>query len=220
MSKQRSVLIDLSAALAAQAAAAANITVAISTASGRHLSGMLWQADAVVTSAQSLPREAEYEISSTNHGALKGNLAGRDPGTNIAALRLERALPFTPPQTAEASPGAIALAVGEALVSKQACASGSSTSSGRSGVVVGAAESTTHTLDTRLESSEEGGPVWMAPVPVGISTFGPRDHPSDSERHNSPRSAGVIRDGYIARGWLGLGLQPVAVPDALRNTAV
>ena len=170
MPKQRSVLVDLSAALAAQAAAAANITVAISTASGRHLSGVLWQADAVVTSAQSLPREAEYEISSTNHGVLKGNLAGRDPGTNIAALRLERPLPFTAPQTAEASLGAIALAVGEAPGVE---------ASVRFGIVNfvgpewrsrwGGQIERRNLLDTRLKSSKEGGPVVDSTVHYTVS---------------------------------------------------
>jgi len=29
----------------------------------------------------------------------------------------------------------------------------------------------------------------------------------------------LLKDGYIARGWLGIALQPVAVPDALHDEA-
>ncbi len=29
----------------------------------------------------------------------------------------------------------------------------------------------------------------------------------------------LLKSGHVARGWLGVALQPVAVPDALRETA-
>ena len=97
--------------------------------------------------------------------------------TNIAALRLERALSFTAPPTAEASPGAIALAVGQAPGVE---------ASVRFGIVNfvgpewrsrwGGRIERRILLDTRLESSEEGGPVVDGTgALLGISTFGPRD---------------------------------------------
>jgi S1-C subfamily serine protease len=222
MPKQRSILADLSTDLAAQTTAASAITVAIGTASGSHLSGTLWRPDIVVTSAQSLPPHEEYEISATNHETLKATLAGRDPATNIAALRLDRAVAFTEPQAVEATRGSIALALGAAPGVE---------ASVRLGIVnfVGAEWRSRWggrierriVIDTRLAHSEEGGPVVdVTGGLLGISTFGPHGQvlviPSATIARVVPQ---LLRDGYIARGWLGVELQPVAVPESLQESA-
>jgi S1-C subfamily serine protease len=55
---------------------------------------------------------------------------------------------------------------------------------------------------------------------LGISTFGPRGRvlviPSATIERVLPE---LLKAGRIARGWLGVGLQPVAVPDALQEQA-
>jgi S1-C subfamily serine protease len=76
-------------------------------------------------------------------------------------------------------------------------------------------------LDVRLAGREEGGPVFDAAGGyLGMSTFGPRGQviaiPTATIERVVPQLA---RDGRIARGWLGVALQAVAVPDALRETA-
>ncbi len=76
-------------------------------------------------------------------------------------------------------------------------------------------------LDTRLNRAEEGGPVLDANgARLGITTFGPRRQvlviPSATIARVVPL---LLTEGRVARGWLGVALQPVAVPDALRETA-
>src|SRR6202021_4487 len=76
-------------------------------------------------------------------------------------------------------------------------------------------------LDIGLAHREEGGPVLDAAGGfLGMSTFGPRGQviaiPFATIARVVPQLA---RDGRIARGWLGVALQAVAVPDALRETA-
>jgi S1-C subfamily serine protease len=76
-------------------------------------------------------------------------------------------------------------------------------------------------LDLRLARSEEGGPVFgAAGMFLGISTFGPRGRalviPCTTLERIVPA---LLRDGAVARGWLGVQLHPVAVPDALREKA-
>ena len=76
-------------------------------------------------------------------------------------------------------------------------------------------------LDLELARAEEGGPVLDASGRrLGFSTFGPRGRvlviPSATVERVLPA---LLKDGGIARGWLGVGLQPVAVPDALRGEA-
>src|SRR5207237_2607243 len=68
---------------------------------------------------------------------------------------------------------------------------------------------------------EEGGPVFdAAGACLGMSTFGPRGQviaiPTATIERVVPM---LLKDGRVARGWLGVALQAVAVPDALRETA-
>jgi S1-C subfamily serine protease len=74
-------------------------------------------------------------------------------------------------------------------------------------------------LDIRISRSEEGGPVFNAEGRcLGISTFGPRSQvlviPAATVNRIVPL---LLKDGRISRGWLGVALQPVAVPDALQG---
>jgi S1-C subfamily serine protease len=75
-------------------------------------------------------------------------------------------------------------------------------------------------LDVRLARSEEGGPIFDAAGScIGMSTFGPRGQvlviPAATIDRIVPT---LLKDGRVARGWLGVALQAVAVPDALRET--
>jgi S1-C subfamily serine protease len=76
-------------------------------------------------------------------------------------------------------------------------------------------------LDIQLPRTEEGGPVLdAAGALLGMSTLGPPGQvlviPAATIERVVPA---LLRDGRIARGWLGLALQPVAVPDSLREPA-
>jgi S1-C subfamily serine protease len=76
-------------------------------------------------------------------------------------------------------------------------------------------------LDLRLARAEEGGPVVNAAgARLGITTFGPRGKvlviPAVTVERVLPA---LLKDGRIARGWLGVALQPVAVPDGLHEEA-
>jgi S1-C subfamily serine protease len=74
-------------------------------------------------------------------------------------------------------------------------------------------------LDTRL-AADEGGPV-VSPSGslIGMSTSGPRRRTivipaATVQRVVDP----LLADGRIARGWLGIGLQPVMIPDSFRQS--
>jgi S1-C subfamily serine protease len=76
-------------------------------------------------------------------------------------------------------------------------------------------------LDIRVARREEGGPVFDASGGlIGMSTFGMRGQvlviPSETLQRIVPLLA---KDGRIARGWLGVKLQPISVPDGLRAAA-
>ena len=112
MTDQADLLAEFSNALAKRAEAAKNAIVAVRLAHGRHLTGMVWRSEIVVASEQSLPRKDDFELVAAGGAVVAASMAGRDPATNIAILRL--AEPMASPSIAagEAHTGAVALAIG------------------------------------------------------------------------------------------------------------
>jgi len=222
MPDQPELLAQFSNALATRAEAAKNTVVAIRLAHERHITGMLWHSGVVVVSEQSLPHRDEFELVAPGGAVFSAKLAGRDPSTNIAILRPADAIAAPSIVAGEARTGAIALAIG---------ADGTGGASARLGLVNlagpewhssrGGLVDRRIVLDVRLAGREEGGPVFDATGgTLGMSTFGPRGQviviPTATIERVVPQ---LLKDGHIARGWLGVALQPVAVPDALRETA-
>jgi S1-C subfamily serine protease len=222
MTDQADLLAQFSNALATRAAAAKGATVAIRLPHGRHITGMVWRSDIVIASEQSLPQMDDFELVAAGGSVVAVSVAGRDPSTNIAVLRLAEQVAAPSIATGEAHTGAIALAIG---------ADGTGGASARLGIVnlAGAEWHSSRgglidrriVLDVSLARREEGGPVLdAAGAYLGMSTFGPRGQviaiPTATLERIVPL---LLKGGRIARGWLGVGLQAVAVPDALRETA-
>jgi len=216
------LLTQLSTDLAARTAALQGAAAALRLRRGRHISAIVWQPGFVVTSEQSLPERDEFELVLTGGVETKARLAGRDAGTNLAVLQL--AQPASPPALVggEAQAGALALALG---------ADGAGGTSARLGLVnvagpqwhslAGGLIDRRIALDLRLARAEEGGPVFSAAGAfLGMSTFGARVQvlviPAATLERVVPL---LVKDGRVGRGWLGVALHPVAVPDALRETA-
>ena len=76
-------------------------------------------------------------------------------------------------------------------------------------------------LDARLAQRDEGGPVLDAAGGlIGMASMGPRRRvlviPSTTvNRVLAP----LLAEGQMARGWLGLGLQPVSIPAGWLDAA-
>jgi S1-C subfamily serine protease len=214
-------LVQFSDALAARVEFTKPTAVAIRLAHERFVTGTVWQSDVVVASEQSLPRREEFEVVMTGGTVTTAKVAGRDSSTNIAVLRPQAPLASSSITTNEARAGAIVIAIG---------ADGTGGASARLGIVniVGPEWHSSRgglidrriALDVRLAQSEEGGPIFDAAGScIGMSTFGPRGQvlviPAATIDRIVPT---LLKDGRVARGWLGVALQAVAVPDALRET--
>lgn len=208
--------------LVARAEAAAQHVVAVRHREGRHVSGLMWQADLAVTSEQALPRRDTFDVVLPGGGTVSATVAGRDASTNIALLRLAQPLVAPVLVASSAKTGALALAYG---------ADGQGGTASRFGVVQASGPAWTSArggnidkrivLDIRLSRREEGGPVFDASGGlIGMSTLGMRGQvlviPTETLQRIVPL---LTKDGRIARGWLGAKLQPIAVPDALRAAA-
>ena len=167
---------QFSAALTERVAAARGLIVGIRMRGHSLRSGTLWRKDVVVASEQALPRAEEAEVVLADGGSFAARVAGRDPGTNIAVLRLDGAPEPQQLTAAEPRPGALVLALAAAGAGGVAMRLGAvhsvgpawhSRAGGRIDSRIG--------LDIRLDGGEEGGPVLDAAGGLlGISTLGPR----------------------------------------------
>src|SRR5207247_1333565 len=109
---QNDVFANFSSALAALTDSMRSRVVAIRFAEERHLTGTLLQPGVVVASEQSLPRRDEFELLMPGGALAAAKVAGRDPGTNIALLRLADSFSAPSMASGKARAGALALAFG------------------------------------------------------------------------------------------------------------
>jgi S1-C subfamily serine protease len=185
-------------------------------------SGTLWRSGIVVTSEQSLPKAETYDVALPQDTRVEATLAGRDPGTNVAVLKFGAAGEHALPAPADAQTGAIALAYGADGRGGIAAHIGIVSATGpewrsRAGGRIGRRI----VLDIAVSQHDDGGPVLDASGRLlGISTLGYRDTVLAIPPETVEKSVdALLAHGRVERGWLGVALQPVAIPDAWRDTA-
>ena len=193
--------------------------VASISVQGRRLrSGTLWRRDVVVASEQQFPDVGEATVTLADASGLAARVAGRDPGTNVIALRLDGAADPPPLLGAEPRLGALAVGFGadEAGISM------------RLGIVhsvgpawhsrAGGRIDRRITLDMAVTPRDEGGPVLDAAGGIlGISTLGPRRVLVIPSSTVDAVIEPLLSKGRVERGWLGAALQPVLVPEGLQS---
>ena len=221
MTQEPNLLGALSDVLAARFAAARDSVAALKLSERAHLGAILWRNDVLVTSEQSLPDGDAFEAVLADGTSQSARLAGRDPATNVAVIRLDREA--RAPTLAASVPrvGTFVIAAGS---------DGGGRPSARLGMVNaigpewhsmrGGRIDARIQLDMRLAASEEGGPAFDAAGGwLGMTTFGPRGQilviPAATVERVAPE---LLQGGRVPRGWLGVALRPVAVPDELRAT--
>src|ERR1700756_5665290 len=105
-------LILFSEAMSESARLARPLVAGITIQGHRTRSGTVWRKDIVVASEQAFPDVAEARVSLADGRNLAAQVAGRDPGTNVIALRVDGTPDPAPLTAAEPQPGALALAFG------------------------------------------------------------------------------------------------------------
>ncbi len=185
-------------------------------------SGFWWSRGAVVTASHTITKTEDIHIVLADGRKVSAALAGRDSGTDIAVLKAD--IPdITRPEGAAAVPRAGQIA----LVTARGTESGVNASMG----VISAVSEGWRTwrggfvdhyirLDATVYPGSSGGAVVDAGGKlIGMATRG------------LSRLAGVavplstlertveeiLRHGHVARGYLGVGLQPVQIPEHLRE---
>jgi S1-C subfamily serine protease len=204
---------DLSAAL--EGAVAQFAQSVVSVASHRmQASGFVWRPGLVVTSDEGVAEEGEVRVTLPGGEEIAARIAGRDPGTAVALLRVER--PDLPPVAMAAAvpaPGALVLAVGAEDGAPTAALGAVAVSRGPWQSLRGGEIDARVELDVRLRGTAEGGlAVNAAGQAFGMTVFAPRRRVLAIPTVTIGRVAAKLEaHGRIPRGYLGLALRPVTV---------
>jgi S1-C subfamily serine protease len=190
----------------------------VSISSRKHaVSGFLWKQGLVVTADEALQDGHDITVTLPDGTASKAAVAGRDPSTDIALLRLEAPVsPATVFTSKSAQFGSLALVVGRDRNDAIAALGLVAKAGGRWQSMRGGEIDQRIELDVLLRRAQEGGLALASDGSLlGMAVLGPRRRTLVIPAQTIERVAAVLeKTGRIARGYLGLGLQPVDVNGA------
>jgi S1-C subfamily serine protease len=217
-------LIELSNALAQATERAAANVVAVHAEARGSASGVIWRAGVIVTAEHALRRDEEIHATLPGGRVVLATLAGRDPSTDLAVLKCAEASAAAPTfgEATALKPGSLTLVVGRTRASGPVAALGVvSLVTAEHRTWTGAALAPYIRLDVGLQPTAVGGAVVDAQGhTVGIAT--PRFARFGAIAIPAPAVDRVIdtllKKGHIPQGYLGIGLQPVRLPEALRQS--
>lgn len=222
-SEMTSAMLALSNDLAAAVEQAGSAVVAVNARQRMSSSGIHWRPGVVVTADHTVKREEEITVTLPDGRTVPATLAGRDLSTDLAVLKLP-GIELPAAEIGDASllkVGHLVLALGRPGESGLSASLGVvSAKSGAWRTWRGGQIDQFVRLDLTLYPGFSGGPlVDTSSRVVGINTSGL------SRRMDLVIPASTINrvvdqlleKGRIARGYLGLGMQPVRLPDTLKN---
>jgi S1-C subfamily serine protease len=204
---------DLSGALVGLVAAAAPAVVSVHSHRSRS-SGFVWRPGFIVTADEALADEGDVAVELSGGNTVAATVAGRDPATDIALLRIDRTdLPPAALNELELAAGAVAVVVGAEDGEPTAALGVVSRAGGPWRSMRGGEIDARLELAIPLRRRAEGGlALDAAGRAFGMAVFGPRRRVLVIPTATIERVAAKLEShGRIGRGYLGLGLQPVAV---------
>jgi S1-C subfamily serine protease len=175
-------------------------------------SGIHWRSGVVVTAEEALERDDEINVTLPGGRQLDATLAGRDPTTDVAVLRVQPdGLAIAATADAPLRSGQVALAIGNHEGAPLAAfgivaLAGGAWHSRRGGTIDSLIR-----LDLALHPAGEGGALVDALGQVtGMAVLGPRRRALAIPTSTINRTVDqLLAKGHVFRGYLGAGLQPV-----------
>jgi S1-C subfamily serine protease len=186
------------------------------------VSGILWKEGIVITAEHTIRGYDEVTIVLPSGEKTKASVAGRDSGTDIAVLKLQQKTDVA--SIAVDSParvGEVVLAVGRPGSDGLAATYGViSAVGGPWRTWQGARVDRWLRLDLNPFTGFSGGPIVNASGEVlGMATSGPRHSVATIAASTVTRVVDqLLKRGRIARGYLGIGVQPVTLSEATRSS--
>ena len=188
-------------------------------------SGVVWQPGVVVAAHHTIQREDDITLTLHDGTSVSATLAGRDPSTDLAVLRMADAsggaTPAVAPATDAPRVGQLVLALGRPGASVTASLGIVSAVGGEWRTWQGGTIDRFVRLDLSVYDGFSGGPLVEAGGRVaGINTSGlARATALTIPAATVSRVAGqLLARGHVARGWLGIATQPVRLPPALQRS--
>jgi S1-C subfamily serine protease len=209
-------LASLSSALTANVAQAAPALVSVHSHRSR-ATGFLWKPGLIVTADEALADEGEIALIFADGTHKTATLAGRDHTTDIALLRFDGSTAAPCHLTNEVPAlGALAVIVAADHGTPTAALAMISKSAGPWRSLRGGEIDARIELDTRLRHSSEGGLVLDSTgAAIGMAVHGPRRTLVIPAATITRVAARLETHGRVARGYLGVGLQQVALDDGV-----
>jgi S1-C subfamily serine protease len=212
----QTTLSSLSSAIEGVVAAARPSIVSVHSRRSRS-SGFVWKPGLIVTAEEALAEEGDVSIKLSDGTTRAATIAGRDHTTDVALVRLE-ATGLAPARLTSEMPALGSFAVVVAAESGNPTAAlgtvsltGERWRSLRGGDIDARIE-----LDVRLPHSHEGGlALNAAGQAFGMAVRGPRRVLVIPSATIERVAARLETHGRVARGYLGLGLQPVKLDDGV-----
>jgi S1-C subfamily serine protease len=218
---------DLSAELAGVVEKSSPAVVRVQGRRRAPSSGILWSADTVVTAHHTVERDEDVEVSLAGGGAVAARVAGRDPATDLAALRLGSPAAGMAASWIERDarlPAAGNLVLGVSRPGRSIRAT--------LGIISRVAESWRTPLGGRLDAFLEtdlamhtgfsgSALVDLSGRVIGVNTSGILRGVSLAVPAATVRRIveALLARGRVRKGYLGVGTYPVRLPSALSDRA-
>lgn len=184
-------------------------------------SGILWKPDVVITNHHVIQREEGIKVTLADGTTVGATLAGRDPATDIAALRLERPAPTSAALGhGPLKVGQLVLALGRPGPAVTAALGVVSSAGGEWRTWSGGRIDQFVSLDVSIYDGFSGGAlVNSAGEIVGMNSSGlSRGAAMTIPFPTIIRVAEqLLTSGHMRRGYVGVGLQSVRLPSAIAS---
>jgi S1-C subfamily serine protease len=217
-------LIEISNELAAAAELAGPAVVAVAGHSRGSSSGIHWKRDVVVTANHTVKRDEDIEVMVADGRSLAASLAGRDSGTDLAVLKVA-GLGDSPAKfgdEASARVGNLALVLGRHRENGLMASMGAvSLVADSRRTWAGGTLDRYIRLDVAMYPGSSGGCVVdvegriLGMATAALSRVAPLTVPVSTVNRVATT---LLEKGHIPRGYLGIGLQPVAIPAELKSS--
>src|SRR5580704_14732158 len=215
------ILSSLSTALEGVVAKARPSVVSVHSRRSR-ATGFVWKQGLIVTADEALADEGEIAIKLADGTSRAATIAGRDHTTDIALLRVDTAN-LAPATLSSKVPalGALSVVVAAERGVPTAALGAVSLSGERWRSLRGGDIDARIELDVRLAFSHQGGlALNTAGEAFGMAVLGPRRVLVIPSATIERVAARLETHGRVARGYLGLGLQPVKLDDGIGAMAM
>ena len=221
MSSSPGPLATLSNDLAAAVDTVGRSVVAVHARRRIPASGVVWQPGVVVATHHTIQRDDGITVALHDGATVEATLAGRDPSTDLAVLRVATSAAAAALSTEAPRVGQVVLALGRPGASVTASLGIVSAVGGEWRTWQGGTIDRFVRLDMAVYDGFSGGPLVDAAGRVaGINTSGLARATALTVPAStvSRVAAQLLSRGRIARGWLGIATQPVRLPATLQQS--